>query len=77
MSGVSFVFATPRIERARISRAACMYSCLTRSSWFTRACPFSGGRSSLMRAGREACGRFEARSPARIARTIPATTSSQ
>ena len=32
MSGVSFVFATPRIERWRISRAARVYSCLTRSS---------------------------------------------
>ena len=36
MSGVSFVFATPRIERRRISRAASVYSCLTRSSWLTR-----------------------------------------
>src|SRR5262245_24752871 len=36
MSGVSFVRATPRIERRRISRAACVYSCLTRSSWLTR-----------------------------------------
>jgi len=32
MSGVSFVRATPRIERRRISRAAWVYSCLTRSS---------------------------------------------
>ncbi len=58
MSGVSFVFATPRIERARISRAACVYSCLTRSSWLTRACsPPGGASSSLMRAAGAACGR--------------------
>ncbi len=36
MSGVSFVFATPFIERCRICRAACVYSCLTRSSSLTR-----------------------------------------
>ena len=42
MSGVSFVFATPCIERCRICRAACVYSCLTRSSSLTRG-PCAGG----------------------------------
>ena len=37
MSGVSFVLATPRIDRARISRGGRGCSCLTRSSWLTRA----------------------------------------
>jgi RNA polymerase sigma factor (sigma-70 family) len=37
MSGVSIVFATPRNQRARISRAACVYTSMTRSSWQTRA----------------------------------------
>ena len=55
MSGVSFVFATPRIERTRISRAACVYSCLTRSSWLTRGASSEGGLSSSVMRARGAC----------------------
>ena len=69
MSGVSFVLATPRIERRRISRAASVYSCLTRSSWLTRG-PSPG--SLTRRAGEDAAqpaAEEDARDEERDART--------
>ena len=78
--GVSFVFATPRIERARISRAACVYSCLTRSSWLDRGGLLARGRPVLFaharwaRSVRSSCRRTSA---GEDRDENPATTSSQ
>ena len=79
MSGVSFVFATPFIERCRIWRAACVYSCLTRSSSLTRG-PCAGGsltRSLSVSRQRRKTLRRKRTTPVTIAIATPATTSSQ